>query len=64
MTERKTTGTKKATTSLNLSNEKVFEEIRKRAYELFCKRGASNGDDMRDWLEAEKQVKRELGMTR
>lgn len=50
--------------TLNVSNEKVFEAIRKRAYDLYCKRGYTNGNDMKDWLEAEKQVKREMGLSR
>ncbi len=49
---------------INISNDKVYETIRKRAYELYCKRGGTHGNDMKDWLEAEKQVKREMGISR
>ena len=49
---------------MNISNNKVFEAIQKRAYELYCKRGYKHGYDVTDWVEAERQVKRELGMTR
>lgn len=49
---------------LNISNDKLFESVRKRAYELYCKRGYKNGHDMHDWLEAERQVKREFGLSR
>ena len=50
--------------SLNVSNERLFESVRKRAYELYCKRGYKNGHDISDWVEAEKQVKKELGLSR
>lgn len=49
---------------LNISNEKMFEAIRKRAYELYCKRGYSHGNDMNDWLQAEKEIKRQMGLMR
>jgi hypothetical protein len=40
--------------------ESVSDKIRKRAQELFEKRGNSPGDALTDWLEAEKQIKSEL----
>jgi hypothetical protein len=46
--------------ALNLSNEKVFEAIKKRAYDIYCKRGCTNGCDLNDWLEAEKETKKEF----
>jgi hypothetical protein len=33
------------------------EKIQKKAYELFEKRGCLSGDDLTDWLEAEKIIK-------
>lgn len=54
----------KKSSSLNMSNEKLFETIRKRAYELYCKSGYQNGNDRNHWFEAERQVKKELGLTR
>ena len=33
------------------------EEIRRRAYELYVSRGGSDGDDLSDWLEAERLVR-------
>ena len=36
-------------------------KIQKRAYELYAKHGCSHGNDMADWLEAERQIKREIG---
>lgn len=32
-------------------------EIRKTAYELYCLRGGTPGDDVADWLEAERLVR-------
>ena len=55
---------KQQTAKLDISNEKVFEAVRKRAYELYCKRGYQHGSDFSDWVEAEKQVKKEMGLTR
>jgi hypothetical protein len=54
----------KKSSSLNVSNEKLYEMIKRRAYENYCKRGYSHGHDKEDWYIAEKQVKRELGLSR
>lgn len=35
----------------------VKEEIQKKAYEFYQKRGCADGHDWEDWLEAEKIVK-------
>jgi HSP20 family protein len=35
---------------------KRFDEIRRRAFELFCQRGASHGQDLDDWLKAEREI--------
>ncbi len=40
--------------------ESVSDKIRKRAQELFEKRGNTSGDALSDWLKAEKQIKSEL----
>ncbi len=45
-------------TSGNSSNsQNLCEKIQKKAYELFEKRGYTHGDDLADWLKAEKLVK-------
>jgi hypothetical protein len=49
---------------LNISNDKLYEAIKKRAYDLYCKRGYQHGHDVNDWVEAEKQVKRQFGLSR
>jgi hypothetical protein len=33
-----------------------LERVRQRAYELYVGRGTSAGDDVADWLEAERQI--------
>jgi hypothetical protein len=33
------------------------EEIARRAYELYLRRGSRNGHDFEDWLEAERQLR-------
>ncbi len=34
-----------------------IETIRERAYELFLARGAVHGDDLADWLNAERELR-------
>lgn len=52
-----------ATTTLSkgASKDKVREMVQKKAYELYQKRGCTPGNDLSDWLTAEKLVKQELG---
>jgi hypothetical protein len=38
-------------------SENTEEEIRLQAYELYLSRGGANGDDLSDWLEAERLVR-------
>lgn len=45
-----------------LSSEKLFDLIKQRAYEMYRRRGNKPGDSTSDWLNAEKQVKKELGL--
>jgi hypothetical protein len=33
-----------------------FERVRQRAYEIYVTRGRTEGDEVADWLEAERQV--------
>jgi hypothetical protein len=40
----------------------VTELIRKRAYEFFEARGHKPGNDLEDWLRAELEIKRRLGL--
>ena len=36
----------------------VQENIQKKAYELYLKRGGKDGLDLSDWLKAEKEIKK------
>ena len=40
-----------------LSPKEIEEKIRKKAYELYLKRGGQHGRSWNDWLEAERLVK-------
>lgn len=44
----------------NASEQQIQSRIRERAYQLFVKRGRAHGFDRQDWLEAERQVRKEL----
>jgi hypothetical protein len=44
----------------NISQEEMDQMIRKRAQDIYYSKGSEGGRDMENWLEAEKQVKREL----
>ena len=43
-----------------LFGESITDKIRRRAQELYEKRGCAPGNDWADWFEAERQVKSEL----
>lgn len=38
------------------------EEIARRAYEIYLRRGGSNGHDLDDWLQAERELRSEIGL--
>jgi len=42
------------------SSEGLETRIRARAYEIYLARGASEGSDLEDWLQAEREVIRTL----
>ena len=37
----------------------TFEEIRRRAYDIFVARGGTPGNELDDWLQAEQELQRE-----
>jgi len=43
-----------------LSEEAMHERIAQKAYELYLERGSGHGDDLYDWLTAERLVQDEL----
>lgn len=51
-----------AKSAKTFSSSEINSMISKKAFELFKKRGLKHGNDRGDWFEAEKQVKRELGL--
>ena len=46
--------------NMAVSNKDINEAIRKKAYELYEKRGKKANQNINDWLEAEKIVKADL----
>ncbi|MFH1228555.1 MAG: DUF2934 domain-containing protein [Planctomycetota bacterium] len=40
--------------------QNLAEQIKRRAYELYQKKGQTHGNDMADWLEAERDIKFKL----
>ena len=51
---------KKAAEAIGLND--YLEHVRKRAYEIFNSRGAIHGSDLDDWINAEKQIKKQYGL--
>lgn len=47
-----------------VGTQPTFDQIAKRAYEKWCKRGKPQGSDKQDWFEAEAELKKEVGMVR
>jgi len=41
------------------ANDRI-EEIRRRAHQLFLRRGERDGSELEDWLEAEAEVRQEI----
>lgn len=53
---RKPAGAKKRRTMKKVSREQLQDMISMKAYEIYEQKGGFHGDDMSDWLEAEKLV--------
>lgn len=45
-----------------VSREEFMQLVQKKAYEIYEKRGCKSGNDLEDWLNAERLVKEELGL--
>lgn len=43
------------------SQQPTHEQIQRRAYEIFAARGEALGTELSDWLQAERELKTELG---
>jgi hypothetical protein len=58
-TIKKTTTVKKPKVAVPAPNlEDFMEEIRARANEIYLERAGGPGDDLSDWLQAEREVKK------
>ena len=53
---------KESKASSQMSPEQIAELIQKKAYEIYCQRGHTPGNEMHDWLKAEEMVRHELKM--
>jgi Protein of unknown function (DUF2934) len=58
----KATATPKATAGKRetLTPEERHEQISRRAYELYEQRGRHDGNDLRDWLQAEAEIEADV----
>ena len=45
---------------MSIPQDQLTDMIRKKAYELYEKRGKKSGQDMNNWLEAERIVKQKI----
>ena len=41
----------------NLCSDLAYNDIARRAYELYCERGCQDGRDVDDWLQAERELR-------
>ena len=46
--------------SMSIPQDQLTDMIRKKAYELYEKRGKKSGQDMNNWLEAERIIKQKI----
>ena len=46
--------------STSIPQDQLTDMIRKKAYELYEKRGKKSGQDMANWLEAERLIKQKI----
>ena len=47
-------------TEMSMPQDQLTDMIRKKAYELYEKRGKKQGRDMDNWLEAERIIKQKI----
>jgi len=47
-------------TKMSIPQDQLTDMIRKKAYELYAKRGKKLGHDMDNWLEAERMIKQKV----
>ena len=54
---------KKTKSDIKIDPQKIEEEIRERAREIFLSRGEGEGDALSDWLQAEREIKKKYNIT-
>jgi len=58
ITDPQAASTQGETGEVSAENSARDEEIRRRAYEIYLKRGEQPGRDLDDWLQAERELER------
>ena len=53
-------GNGKSLAETSFSAEAIYQKIQERAYRIFEQRGYSHGNDVTDWLQAEKEIIAEI----
>ena len=56
----RTTNKTSSNQGVSISQDQLTDMIRKKAYELYEKRGKKSGCDMDNWLEAERMIKQKI----
>lgn len=62
-TTKTTSKSKRSKKKISFTPEAIEELIKQKAFEIYSKRGQGPGDPMGDWINAEKQVKKELRLS-
>ena len=57
---RGSTNKASSNTEMSIPQDQLTNMIRKKAYELYEKRGKKSGQDMANWLEAERMIKQKV----
>jgi hypothetical protein len=59
-TESQATSVQMASEEVSTGNSASNEEVRRRAYEIYLERGEQTGRELDDWLQAERELGREV----
>ena len=57
---KKSTNNASSGSGISIPQDQLSDMIRKKAYELYAKRGKKPGHDMDNWLEAERMIKQKI----
>ena len=60
ITEIQATSIQAETGEVSVENSARDEEIRRRAYAIYCERGEQPGRELDDWLQAERELERRM----